>query len=158
MIRLADLALKRARRFAQQANAFALASYLRLIPTEQGRVLMLTIVIGGVCGFAAVLFHLAIRFAEAVLIEPTNAAKGHWWILGTILVPTLGALLSGFVLDRWLPTARGSGIPQVKAVYAIGSGRIRLRDAVGKLLLSTLQIGSGSSLGREGPTVFICAG
>jgi CIC family chloride channel protein len=59
----------------------------------------------------------------------------------------------------WLvPGARGSGIPQVKVAYAHHSGRIRLRDAVGKFFIGALQIGSGASLGREGPTVQICAG
>ena len=57
-----------------------------------------------------------------------------------------------------VPNARGSGIPQVKVAFAVGGGRLRLRDSVGKFILGALQLGSGSSLGREGPTVQICAG
>jgi len=52
----------------------------------------------------------------------------------------------------------GSGIPQVKAAYALQAGRISMRDAIGKFILGILQVGSGASLGREGPTVQICAG
>src|SRR5258707_2610967 len=33
-----------------------------------------------------------------------------------------------------------------------------MRDSIGKFFISALQIGTGSSLGREGPTVQICAG
>ena len=52
----------------------------------------------------------------------------------------------------------GSGVPQVKGAYALESGSVPFRDAVGKFVLGIVQIGSGGSLGREGPTVQICAG
>jgi CIC family chloride channel protein len=57
-----------------------------------------------------------------------------------------------------VPEARGSGIPQVKAAFALRGRRLRFRDSLGKFVVGALQIGSGSSLGREGPTVQICAG
>jgi CIC family chloride channel protein len=61
-------------------------------------------------------------------------------------------------LRYWVPGAVGSGIPQVKLAYAREAGRVSMRDAVGKFVLGVMQIGSGASLGREGPTVQICAG
>jgi CIC family chloride channel protein len=70
----------------------------------------------------------------------------------------VGGLVSGALLQYVVPNARGSGIPLVKAAYAGRSGPLRLRDSVGKFFISALQIGTGSSLGREGPTVQICAG
>jgi CIC family chloride channel protein len=69
----------------------------------------------------------------------------------------VGALLAGLLLMVF-PNARGSGIPQVKVAYRMPGGTVRLRDAVAKFFIGTLQIGSGSSLGREGPTVQICSG
>jgi CIC family chloride channel protein len=75
-----------------------------------------------------------------------------------ILVPTLGAIASGLLLQYVVPNARGSGIPQVKVAYGQEGGRVRFRDAVGKFFVSALQLGTGSSLGREGPTVQICCG
>jgi chloride channel protein, CIC family len=57
-----------------------------------------------------------------------------------------------------VPGARGSGVPQVKVAYASKALTLRLRDAIGKFVVGALQIGTGSSLGREGPTVQICAG
>jgi chloride channel protein, CIC family len=132
---------------------------LRLVPTEAQRLLALTIVIGGICGLVAVAFHEAIRVAEDNLIgRAMFVGRGGTWIVLTLALPTVGGLVVGAVLQYVLPTARGSGIPQVKASYAGKLGRVRLRDAVGKFFLSTLQIGSGASLGREGPTVQICAG
>lgn len=119
---------------------------------------MLTIVCGGLCGLAAVSFHLGIGMAEALLIDHAMAATHYGWIYWTILTPALGGLFVGLTLHYWVPGAVGSGIPQVKYAYALHAGYVPLRDAVGKFVLGIVQIGSGASLGREGPTVQICAG
>jgi CIC family chloride channel protein len=132
--------------------------FLRFVPKESQRVFILTLVVGAVCGLAAVAFHLAIIKTEDLLINAALAAPGYKWVWLTILTPTLGGLLSGVLLAYVVPGARGSGIPQVKVAYAVKGGRLPLRDAVGKFLIGALQIGSGASLGREGPTVHICAG
>lgn len=131
---------------------------MRFVPGESHRVFVLTLVIGAVSGLAAVSFHLAIMWAEDLMIVPAlNAGGLAGWLL-PVLTPAAGGLLSGLLLYYLLPGARGSGIPQVKVAYAVKGGRIPLRDVVGKFLVSTLQVGSGGSLGREGPTVHICAG
>ncbi len=130
----------------------------RLTPTERQRLLVLTILSGALCGLAAVAFHVGIIKAETLLIDRALAAPNLHWIFWTILTPTLGGLLAGLLLYYWVPGAVGSGIPQVKAAYAMNSGFVPFRDAVGKFVISILQIGSGASLGREGPTVQICAG
>ncbi|MEO6419926.1 MAG: chloride channel protein, partial [Polyangiaceae bacterium] len=88
--------------------------------------------------------------------RPTAMLSG-WWIVWTVLTPIVGALISGALLQYVVPNARGSGIPQVKIAFAKNE-RVRARDAIGKFVLSSIQIGTGSSLGREGPTVQICAG
>jgi CIC family chloride channel protein len=130
----------------------------RLVPSERQRLFGLTIAIGGVCGLAAVAFHVAIERVAAVTVERAMAAAGHAWIGWTLAVPAAGGLVAGLVLHHVVPNARGSGIPQVKVAYAMQGGRLRLRDSLGKFAVGVLQIGTGSSLGREGPTVQICAG
>ena len=139
-------------------NLAALRLFLRLAPSERQRVFVLTIVIGALCGLAAVAFHLAIQAAEGAWIDRAMAAPGTSWMPWTILVPTLGGLICGALLYYVVPDARGSGIPQVKVAYAIKGGRMPLRVAIGKFVIGVLQIGTGASLGREGPTVQICAG
>src|SRR5271169_4668757 len=134
------------------------ALLLRLVPTERQRLLVLTILSGGLCGLVAVAFHVGIVKASALLIDRASSAHGHWWIVLTILTPAVGGLVAGLGLQYWAPGAVGSGIPQVKYAYARHAGRVTVRDAVGKFVLAVLQIGSGASLGREGPTVQICAG
>lgn len=132
-------------------------SYRRL-PNEQQRLLAITIVAGGLCGLAAVAFHLSIAWLEKLLINQANAAPGHSWIFWTILSPGVGGLIVGLGLTYWAPAAAGSGIPQVKVAFALRSGVVSVRETIGKFVLCAFQIGSGASLGLEGPTVQICAG
>jgi CIC family chloride channel protein len=130
----------------------------RVALTERHKLFGLTLLIGVLCGLAAVAFHLFIDLVARVAIEPAQSAPGLAWIPWTLIVPALGGLVSGVILERYLPNARGSGIPQVKVAYTARTGSLRLRDSVGKFFLSGLQIGTGASMGREGPTVQICAG
>jgi CIC family chloride channel protein len=130
----------------------------RYLPIERQWLFALTVVIGGLCGLAAVGFHLAIDLVARLTIAPALALPGASFVPWTLAVPALGGLVSGIFLQYVVPNARGSGIPQVKAAYAGRGGHLHSRDAIGKFLLGALQIGTGSSLGREGPTVHICAG
>jgi len=136
----------------------ALLSVRRLVPTESQRLFAMTLIIGGACGLAAVGFHFSIAFFERVLIQRALAAPRSSWIAWAIATPTLGGLAGGILLQYVVPGARGSGIPQVKVAYASREAVVPLGDAIGKFVLGSVQIGSGGSLGREGPTVQICAG
>ena len=131
---------------------------IRRVPKERQRLLAFTILAGGLCGLAAVAFHLSIGILERLLINRANAASGHSWIFWTILTPGLGGLVVGLGLTYWAPAAAGSGIPQVKVAFTLRSGVVSVRETIGKFVLCSLQIGSGASLGLEGPTVQICAG
>lgn len=139
-------------------NFALLRLFLRLVPSESHRVFAVALVAGALCGLAAVSFHLAIIWTEARLIDRAFTATGRMWICWTILIPTAGSLICGAILQYLIPGARGSGIPQVKIAYAVRGGRVPFIEALGKFVVGVLQIGSGSSLGREGPTVQICAG
>ena len=148
----------RARRLYRRVHDSWQVAKQRLVPTERQRLFGLTIAIGGVCGLAAVAFHIAIERVAATSVDRAMAAAGHAWIGWTLAVPAAGGLAAGLLLYHVVPNARGSGIPQVKIAYVVQGGRLRLRDSLGKFAIGVLQIGTGSSLGREGPTVQICAG
>ncbi len=113
---------------------------------------MLTVVIGVLAGLSAVLFTLAINRLGRVLfgLDPT-------W-LRLILVPTLASLAAGVLLTKVFPDVRGSGVPQTKAAFSLHDGVIPLRVPIGKFLMGALAVGSGHSMGREGPSVQIGAG
>lgn len=146
------------RKVFELRNLYLLQAQLRFAPTEAQRLFGLTVAIGVLSGLAAVAFHVAIGFVEKRLILRATGAPWPLLVPVTVLVPMLGALACGWLLTYVAPAARGSGVPQVKAAFAGMGPRVRLRDSLAKFLICTLQLGSGSSLGREGPTVHICAG
>src|SRR5690242_10929436 len=123
---------------ARRMNMTLLRVFLRVVPSENQRVFLVALLAGGLCGLAAVTFHLGIIAAENRLIDRAMTAPGRSWILWTLAVPTLGSLLSGAILQYVVPGARGSGVPQVKVAYAVKGGRVPFRDAVGKFLVGIL--------------------
>jgi len=118
----------------------------------------LTVVVGCLSGLAAVGFHLSIDGLATHLLDPLLARPLAQRVVLVPLLLILVGLIVGLVLDKVVPFARGSGIPEVKTAYVFGPGaQLSLRTVVGKFILGALSIGSGFSLGREGPTVQICA-
>jgi chloride channel protein, CIC family len=77
---------------------------------------------------------------------------GIWFLL---LVPVVGGLLYGPLIQRFAPEARGHGVPEVMIAVAENGGRIRPQVTVVKALASAICIGFGGSVGREGPIVQI---
>lgn len=68
-----------------------------------------------------------------------------------VLMPVIGAVSTGFLLYRYFPKARGSGIPQTKTALFLREGFISMRTVLGKLGLCSVSLASGIALGREGP-------
>ncbi len=112
----------------------------------------LTILIGIIGGLSAVLFTLAIETSKHVLF---GSAPNP---LRLVAVPTLVSLVTGFLLLKFFPDARGSGVPQTKAAFHLHEGVIPGRAVLGKFIAGALCVGSGHSMGREGPSVQIGAG
>ncbi len=77
---------------------------------------------------------------------------GFWFV---VLAPVVGGLVYGPLIHRFAREARGHGVPEVMMAVAERGGRIRPQVAVVKSLASALCIGSGGSVGREGPIVQI---
>ncbi|HKC66524.1 MAG TPA: chloride channel protein [Pyrinomonadaceae bacterium] len=129
----------------------------RIPVKEHQKIYILTLLVGALCGLAAVLFHLLLDFFQQHIIYAAAAIE-HWWFAPLVLlIPAVGGLVAGAGLYFYAPEARGSGIPQVKTAFYLDGGRIPARVIPGKMFLSAFNIGTGASLGREGPTVQICA-
>src|SRR5947199_5214779 len=119
---------------------------------EDRLALVLSLVIGALVGLVVVAFILLTGRLAAHMYP----AGGAGW--RRILVPTLGALVTGYLIYRFFPDARGSGIPQTRAAIFVHDGRISLRTVVGKFVCCATSLASGIALGREGPSVHIGSG
>src|SRR4051812_15597834 len=132
----------------------ALAGLVEDLRRREDRLaLLLSLVIGALVGLVVVAFILLTgRLAAHMYPAGDDAAWRR------VLVPTLGALVSGVLLVRFFPDARGSGIPQTRAAIFIHDGRISFRTVIGKFVCCAMSLASGIALGREGPSVHIGSG
>ena len=130
----------------------------RILDTQQLRLrehqlfLALTLVVGVISGLSAVLFAVAIDWTNRLFfgLDPSS--------LRLFLVPAIVSVGTGILLSIFFPDVRGSGVPQTEAAFHLHAGVIPARVPIGKFLTGVLCIGSGHSMGREGPSVQIGAG
>ena len=127
------------------------------------RLLVLSIVIGAAAGLGAVVFRGLIGFFHNLFFLGTTSwvydANHHTppsplgaWI---ILLPVAVSLVVTFLVEHFAPEAKGHGVPEVIDAIYYQNGKIRPIVAVVKSLASALSIGSGGSVGREGPIIQI---
>jgi len=124
----------------------------RLRQNENQLAIVLSLLIGALVGLVVVAFIL-LTGRLAARMYPAGGAGWH-----RILVPTLGSLGTGYLLWKYFPLARGSGIPQTKFALFVNDGRISLRTVLGKFFCCAASLASGIALGREGPSAQIGAG
>jgi CIC family chloride channel protein len=124
----------------------------RLHEHEDRVFLALTLIIGAVVGAVVVAFIVVTGNLGARLYPPGGAPWRR------LVVPVAGSLVTGYLLHRYFPNARGSGIPQTKAALFVRGGFIRLRTVFGKFFCCSVSLASGITLGREGPAVQVGAG
>ena len=124
----------------------------RLQQREDQVFLVLALVIGALTGLAVVAFILLTERA-GMRLYPVG---GDRW--RRLLLPVGGSLGIGYLLYRYFPDARGSGVPQTKAALYARGGRITMRTVIGKFFCTSATLASGIPLGREGPSVQVGAG
>ncbi len=126
--------------------------------TEHTFMIIVAIIIGVLAGFAAIGIRALIEeiskisfTGNASILE--NIIAAPWYI--KILVPTIGALIFGPLIYFFAPEAKGHGVPEVMQAILQRGGKIRPRVAMIKALASAITIGTGGSVGREGPIIQI---
>ena len=129
-----------------------LVEWLAKLP-ERYRTIFKTCAYGIAAGLVAVAFQLAINagyHAGMMRLSHGSHTVFLWGSLGLILGTSL---VSGWLLNSFCTDAAGSGIPQLKAAFWKNFGFVPFRVLWVKFIAAALQIGGGSSLGREGPSV-----
>jgi CIC family chloride channel protein len=124
---------------------------------------LLSVLIGVVAGLGAVVFRGLIAFFHNLLflgkLSVAYDANVHTlpspWGPFIILIPVLGAFSVAFLVKNFAPEAKGHGVPEVMDAIYYNKGIIRPIVAVVKSVASALSIGSGGSIGREGPIIQI---
>jgi CIC family chloride channel protein len=120
----------------------------------------LAILIGLLGGFGAIGFRALIRAFQSIsygsgedLVDIVLSIPWYW----KILIPTMGGSVVGPLIFFFAREAKGHGVPEVMEAVAMRSGLIRKRVVIVKSLASAICMGSGGSVGREGPIVQIGA-
>ena len=117
---------------------------------------LVSVAIGLVAGLCAVGFRALIELVNFVAWRRSAYTLDYirdlpfWW---KISAPVVGGAIVGFIVQRFAAEAKGHGVPEVMEAVALRGGRIRPRVVLAKMLASATSIGSGGSVGREGPIV-----
>jgi CIC family chloride channel protein len=116
--------------------------------------LLLSVIIGLFSGLAVVLFRIAIDWTR--LLAFGSALSPLW--TRALVVPTIGGLVMAYLVIRFFPRVRGSGVNQTKAALYIYDGYIPFNTVIGKFITCAVAIGTGQSLGPEDPSLQMGAG
>ncbi|MGC2422839.1 MAG: chloride channel protein [Nitrospirota bacterium] len=124
---------------------------------------LLALLTGVVAGLGAVFFRGLIALFHNLLFMGVLSfnydANAHTpaspWGPFVILVPVAGAICVSFIVTKFAPEVKGHGVPEVMDAIYFHKGIIRPIVALMKALASAVSIGSGGSVGREGPIVQI---
>ena len=120
--------------------------------------LVVAVVIGMMTGALAVAFRFLLLYTTDLFWpDPRHlldVSDNYPWYL-IVAIPICGGLLVGPLTSRLSPETRGAGVPEVIEAVVTREGTIRHRTAFFKTLFTALSIGTGASVGREGPVVHI---
>lgn len=134
------------------------ALFERANMTEHTFMIIIAIIIGVLGGLGGVAIRALIKLVTSIsfggpssLLQ--NIIDTPWYFI--ILIPMIGGLLTGLLIYFFAPEAKGHGVPEVMQAILLKGGFIRARVAIIKALSSAITIGTGGSVGREGPIIQI---
>jgi CIC family chloride channel protein len=130
---------------------------LRRIPEDTRGVLYSFLYAGAAAG-SAVAFLWLTNLLFHITIEKLATLSPFTFILGSLGVISLTSMASGILMSKVSPLSAGSGVPQLKAAYWKDLGFVPFRSVIVKFVAGILTLGGGTSLGREGPSVYVGGG
>jgi len=130
-----------------------LIHYLRTSSASYFLIFSVLVGIGG--GFGAIFFRWLIQQFQNLFFDKGEDILGFAGRYYIILVPAIGGLIIGPLIYFFAKEAKGHGVPEVISSMILHGGKIRLRVPFVKAIASSICIGSGGSVGREGPIIQI---
>lgn len=119
--------------------------------TESGIIMFTALVVGIGSGLGAVVFRRLISAVQTLAFGDLGGLLADIAPFQLLIIPAVGGAIFGPLIYRFAREAKGHGVPEVMEAIALRGGRIRPRVAVIKALASSICIGTGGSIGREGP-------
>ncbi|MBU0529437.1 chloride channel protein, partial [bacterium] len=152
--------IKRIRKYITRRKAlytFVQQLLLRIKSFNQLFILIIAVIIGVMTGYLAVGFRTLILFFQNTLWGDGNLidAIKSVPIYLKFGIPVIGSVAVASLVNKFAKEAKGHGVPEVMNAVATQNGFMRMRVVIVKALASALSIGSGASVGREGPIVQI---
>ena len=132
-------------------------SLLNIIP-DNTRDTVHVIIFALVSAFMAVAFLLVTNYIYSKTYVTLSTYSLEIFATSSFAIIMISSLTSGLMMYKIRPDAAGSGIPQLKEAYWKDLGYVNLKTVTVKFIAGVLSLGGGTSLGREGPTVFISGG
>ena len=116
------------------------------------------VIIGAVTGLAAVLFHNSIEFFNVLFFEQT--AEGLFFLGAAVVVviPAIGMLIQSIMILSAPQISEKRGVSEVIKAVAIRGGYIPLRTTIFHFFAPVICIGSGGTVGPEGPAAQLGGG
>lgn len=133
-------------------------SFVKVVTSEYAILSVLGAFIGVLAALGAWMFREMIKYSHIIFIGRENVPP-TWSISDlpygyfTVIAPAIGGIIVGLLIYYLAPEVRGGGMSHVMEAVAVKGGRIRPRVVALKALASAITIGSGGSVGREGPIV-----
>lgn len=124
----------------------------------RSKIILQAILVGLISGLLVVLFKVCINKLFALIQNYISQFDLIHKLFIFPIITTFGGLISGILVYKFAPETKGSGIPFVKMVMARMGNITRVRSIVVKFIAGVAGIGTGLSLGREGPSVQLGAG
>jgi CIC family chloride channel protein len=119
--------------------------------SESATIMLTALVVGVGAGLGAVIFRRLIAGVQTLAYDGLGGLLEAIAPFHLLIIPALGGAIFGPLIYRFAREAKGHGVPEVMEAVALRGGRIRPRVAVIKSLASAICIGTGGSVGREGP-------
>ncbi len=142
----------------RKLSLYTTSLFERARMTEHTFLIIVAIIIGVMGGFSAIGIRALIKAISSISFHGDSSILQNimhtpwYWVL---IVPVIGGLIVGPIIYFLAPEAKGHGVPEVMQAILLRGGNIRPRVAIIKAIASAISIGSGGSVGREGPIIQI---